>query len=164
VSVNRLVLEHELRWAKSLQQQYWETKKSDESTPFPFILPCLFFSSSTSVHQLPFNLGLCHGNNDSGITIIDITHPEIFKYGFVDLESTYPTNWRPSVRPVGPLDAETYLGKFRKVEEDPYEKADVDYVRRLENSMIVEVGSLRSTGPSGKWKNVQDGAESLFRW
>ena len=102
---NRLPIEQELHIAAD----YFEDKGPPPSWPapyeeydntpchFPFIATCLVVGagydfdrhSAEVVHVLSFDLGFDQGDNNDGITVIDITDLDDVRYCFVNLEGRF---------------------------------------------------------------------------
>jgi hypothetical protein len=103
--LNRLSLENELRWAKANESDpnvgidSWTTE--EWHLPFPFVLPYLTigtsFDASTGYYQSSsikrINMNLNEGDNNTGITVLDITDLSNVCYCFMHY-------YRMSNRPV----------------------------------------------------------------
>ncbi|KAI0149493.1 hypothetical protein GGR57DRAFT_473576 [Xylariaceae sp. FL1272] len=91
---NHPLLRYELQLAATLPQEKWEeevTDWQDQRALFPFIATCLMFGASfdpssgtgSNVAPLPFNTPYDGGDNNDGVTILDITDPSSVRYAFV---------------------------------------------------------------------------------
>jgi len=161
--VNRLALQHELRWAKTLQKSDWELEgeKLKDFLPFPFIHTCLTIGASFNpaeeyyhmVHPLPFNLDFDGGDNNDGITIIDITDPDHVRYCFVNFkpsESDYESD-DDAYPLMTPLSASQYLRSYNNENDTNYTDAFRNLVQGFESWNVIEVDALESAWPGGDW-------------
>ena len=90
---NRLALEQELLWGEKLCDECWNAQGEDvtEPGPFPFIATCVVIGAGWDpedgyqhmVHIYPFNMFFDKGDNNDGITVIDITDLDNVKQCFV---------------------------------------------------------------------------------
>lgn len=94
----------------------WDTeiRWNDDVPVFPFIATCLCLGASISgsgrganVHNLPFNMRFDGGDNNDGITVLDITDPSAVRYAFVFLKGTHSENFQNT-----PLTAYEYLADY----------------------------------------------------
>lgn len=106
---NRVPIQQELIAAQRRNKHFWTPEKGDKTAtsgetlteqygnvvaPFPFITTCLVLGASYNategyqcrVHSLPFNMQFDRGDNNDGITIIDVTEAQKARYCFVNLE------------------------------------------------------------------------------
>jgi len=159
-TANRLALQHELRWAKTLKEEYWSTTVED-IVPFPFIHTCLTVGTSFDpasgsyhmVHKMPFNLPFNGGDNNNGITILDISNLEDIRYAFVDFQGM------ESARPVQlmtPLSARQYLNAYYEENSEEYERSFRKLLRDFENRSIIKVDSLDSAWPDNWEENKEN--------
>ncbi|KAH9884768.1 hypothetical protein F4778DRAFT_762544 [Xylariomycetidae sp. FL2044] len=93
-TANHPLLHHEMTLAAALTEADWNAEASPSSfaTPkFPFIASCLLLGTSfdpdkgvaTQAHLLPFNTPYDGGDNNDGVTILDITNPAKVRHAFV---------------------------------------------------------------------------------
>ena len=102
---NRLALKHELDLAAAFfKNQPPPTEpaayRRAESTicPFPFILTCLAIGTSydsktgqvQAIHELQYDMGYDQGDNNDGITVLDITDLDNVRYCFVNFGGESP--------------------------------------------------------------------------
>jgi hypothetical protein len=90
---NRLPIQQELTAARRLDEEFWTKPRSweDLEVPFPFITTCLFLGASFDVKAVynhdvmlePFDMAFDDGENNDGITVIDITNLSHVRYCFV---------------------------------------------------------------------------------
>ncbi|KAJ4182060.1 hypothetical protein NW767_013953 [Fusarium falciforme] len=83
-----------------------EEYRDAESTtcPFPFITTCLAIGASydsktgqvQAIHELRYDMGYDQGDNNDGITVIDITDLDHVRYCFVNFGSESPLLLMPS--------------------------------------------------------------------
>ena len=101
---NRIAIQQELIAAARSEETIWQPQKRDHESeptnsygeqiaPFPFIAACLIIGTSFDaiadyqdrVYLLDHNMRIDEGDNDDGITILDITVPEKTRYCFANL-------------------------------------------------------------------------------
>jgi hypothetical protein len=90
---NRLPIQQELTAARRLDEEFWTKPRSweDFEVPFPFITTCFLLGASFDVKAVynsrvtlePFNMAFNGGDNNDGITVIDITNLTHVRYCFV---------------------------------------------------------------------------------
>ncbi|KAL2860000.1 uncharacterized protein BJX67DRAFT_386444 [Aspergillus lucknowensis] len=98
---NRISLEQELRSAAEYFQGHappakqpvrWIGKDDELPCPFPFITTCLVVGTSydpqaphiSIAHEEPYWMGYNQGDNNDGITVLDITRLDKVQYCFVN--------------------------------------------------------------------------------
>jgi hypothetical protein len=82
---NPLPIQQELTAARRYDEEFWTKPWSykDPEVPFPFITTCLLLGASLNVKEgynatltlEPFNMSFDGGDNNGGITVIDINSP-----------------------------------------------------------------------------------------
>ncbi|GAM86214.1 hypothetical protein ANO11243_042260 [Dothideomycetidae sp. 11243] len=129
---------------------------NDPTQPFPFIMTCLVVGASCDpdsgycdhVSQEAFGMAFDEGDNNNGITIIDITDPAAPRYCFVDFQGMESERRVPLDTP---LSAWTYVLAY-------YDRADVmvqssmDVMRAIDPFPLVDIATLQSAWPGGEWK------------
>lgn len=124
---NRIPIQQELLAARSRPEAFWNRKltydyrRSDCAgivAPFPFISTALTFGGSfdplNGIHDrvlpLQFNTPFDGGDNNDGVTIIDVTQQAHPRYCFVFFEGhDYMDAGEPRVEMYTPLSARDYL-------------------------------------------------------
>ena len=151
---NRHLLEHELDYAKKLPREIWAEKvdRSDRLPKFPFVTTCLVLGASLDVETgysshvllLPWNLEFDQGDNNDGVTIIDITRPSDVRYCFVFYEDDFGEG-RVTMTP---LSAEEYLKAYEGEESDGSNST----THGLGDVPVIDVQALEEAWPrDGKW-------------
>ncbi len=154
---NRIALHHELESAQQRDDAFWNTEPSYRQLdlPFPFITTCLVLGASFnpdagyehSVSILPFNMQYDDGDNNDGITVIDISQLGHTRYCFVDfhgIESEKEVCLNTA------LSARTYLEAYY----DPELKWQAEYDKELEGVQsfeLIQTKSLQEAWPIGEW-------------
>ena len=165
---NRMPLEQELISARHLNEQSWKTHDwrcsgKDAVIPFPMITTCLTLGASFDftdgyyhgVHIEPFGMEFDGGDNNNGITVIDVSNLSSVRYCFVDiLRSGMESKTRVPL--MTPLSASTYLWAYYDKNDKEDQEKFGDVVDRLEKWDLVDVAALRDTWPDGAWRNPGD--------
>ena len=122
---NRIPITQELRTAREKPEEFW----TDDAIvqPFPFIATCLTVGSSfepdvgysARVHPMRFNTTLDQIDNNDGITVIDISNLDRFRYCFA-----FPDKRRP-------LSASAYLSLYFNLRRPP--RSDTENVEGYES-------------------------------
>ena len=110
---NRIPITQELRAAREKPEEFWTGDAIVQA--FPFIATCLTVGSSfepdvgysARVHPMAFNTTLDQVDNNDGITVIDISNLDRFRYCFA-----FPDKRRP-------LSASAYLSLYFKLRRPP---------------------------------------------
>ena len=150
--LNNRLLRHELLHAESLTEDEWTAKRNWEKPiiPFPFITTCLVLGTSYSptdasetsnVSVEPFNLEFDEGDNNDGITVIDITEPAHPRYCFLALPYC-----ETQAEPMIPLRAIDYLSAYY-----PRDKQPEGLVESFERYGLISTDSLKATWPRDDW-------------
>ena len=140
--------------------------------PFPFISTALILGASfdpdrglhSRVHPLEFNMPFDGGDNNDGVTIIDITEQAHPRYCFVFFNNTGREYSDDSVSGNSsesasgphlrtPLSATSYLKVYR---ERPTE-----LLRKMNEWPLIDVGALTNAWPHGDWRKLSDGDEDV---
>jgi hypothetical protein len=171
---NRLAISHEVRWAETLSTSDWESKDA-EYIPFPFIHTCLSTASSYDeakpfyhmVHRNPFNLAFNGGDNNDGITVLDITYLDAVRYAFVNwhsgfgdeyYEDEYDENYQePKPYGLRPLSAAEYLKPYCREQDFLASKS---LIEGFERWPLIDSDTLASAWPEGRWESGRPGRES----
>lgn len=165
---NRIPLQQELIAARSKDESFWCQKvdyRSSSRYSFPYILTCLIHGASFSAkrgyyHQVqvePFNLEFDGGDNNNGITILDITELNSVRYCFVDFQGMESAR---EVQLMSPLSAADYLWAYYDKDDSKSQEQFGTLVEELMAWPLVDVDSLSSTWPSGDWKHNTEDVES----
>ncbi|CAH0058200.1 unnamed protein product [Clonostachys solani] len=165
---NRLALQQELRFA----EEYYRDKEAPSQEPpelswdkrggicpFPFITNCLMLGTSFNqdlaqagvVHEEPFGMGFDQGDNNDGITVIDITDLENVKYCFVNFLDTYEGEEDFQGPLYQPLTGWQYVKNYYP-EEDPIPQAHIHLPKSLDTKPLINIATLAETWPWGKWE------------
>ena len=154
---NAFALQHELKIAAE-SENLWkeECNHNDLTVRFPFIMTCLVLGASYAseenylhrVHVEPFNLKYDGGDNNNGITIIDISKLDDVRYCFVDF---YGMESEREVQLLTPLSAAIYLGAYYDLNkaEEVYMQ---DFVDGLDPWKVVTLQALEDTWPGEGWE------------
>ena len=166
---NRTPIQQELIWASKQPDSFWKTPLNyhlpESNIPFPYITTCLKLGASFeaaegyyhSVLIEPFGMDFDGGDNNNGITIIDISQPHSPRYCFVDfigMES------QTEVELMSPLSASTYLWAY-------YDEGDPKFSELLEGFTpfkLITSSSLNETWPRDEWVDEpeeNEGSEAL---
>jgi hypothetical protein len=164
---NRLAILQELAAARRHAESFW-TKPStydDCEVPFPFISTCLLLGASfdvkdgynANVTPEPFNMAFNGGDNNDGITIIDITDLSHVRYCFVlwtRCEAPYYDNeveGPQNVLEMRPLSGPTYLGAYYNAKQRKRSAAFQSLMQQYDHWDLIEVDALANAWPNGKW-------------
>ncbi|ESZ98569.1 hypothetical protein SBOR_1019 [Sclerotinia borealis F-4128] len=171
---NRIALSHELRHAARLTEEDWVREgglkyqiKTVAEVLFPFILTCLTVGTALNVkedylarvHVLPFDTSFDEGDNDDGITVLDITDLERVRYCFVNIVPMYSENeydgdgtQETRVLPpsMTPLTGPQYLSGYYKATPENQE-AFGDLVKSFETLPLIDCRDLYSAWPNHSW-------------
>ncbi|RFU25783.1 hypothetical protein B7463_g10555, partial [Scytalidium lignicola] len=169
---NRIALQQELNFAfdyfcnkepppTERPKLLWEGL-SLKPCPFPFITTCLMIGSSyddanidpAGVSEEPFGMGYDQGDNNDGITVLDITDlssPEDFDFGDEDNYSAEADDRRELRRKLHqPLSGWEYLlGYFKR--SQPSVQRNISVPTTLDNYSLVKLETLNETWPYGPW-------------
>jgi hypothetical protein len=150
---NRWALKHELQSAKRIDESYWVKADAYGFTdavdiPFPFITTCLAVGSSLRpdeashavTHVLSFNMTFDGGDNNNGITVLDITDLELVRYCFVDFQGMESES---EVDLMTPLSATTYLRAYDEFEGN---------LEAFETFPLIDGRVLNSAWPNDNWR------------
>ncbi|KAK7408783.1 hypothetical protein QQX98_009027 [Neonectria punicea] len=170
---NRITLKHELDLATgffkdqgpppSRPPSYEEAEEVEERPcPFPFITTCLATGAAydsevgrvQTIHELAFNTGFNQGDNNDGITVLDITDPADVRYCFVNLferDDDEDSDSPDSPGACTPLTGREYVGGYYD-ESDVMIKDNMSLIEALDKSPLVKVGALADTWPWGDWQ------------
>ena len=175
---NRLPIQQELTAARRLDEEFWTKPRSweDFEVPFPFITTCLLLGASFDVktvynHRVtlePFNMAFNGGDNNDGITVIDITDLTHVRYCFVSWK-----NWRtgkeegeeeeddtwegcPQMIPLsGPMYLSAYFNAKER-REDPKLQTELQTLeQQFDKWDLIDIASLANTWPQGKWVTAE---------
>ncbi|KAL2679246.1 hypothetical protein Neosp_010013 [[Neocosmospora] mangrovei] len=153
----------------SKQEEYRDAEST--TCPFPFITTCLAIGASydsktgqvQAIHELRYDMGYDQGDNNDGITVIDVTDLDHVRYCFVnfgsgdiyagDEDDEDPQNALPSDNPATetPLPGREYLRGYYS-ESDEMVQRNMDVIEALDNTPLVEEVALARTWPWGGWK------------
>lgn len=167
---NRIPIQQELLGARSRDEAFWNQKfdyaQDDYArrvAPFPFISTALILGGSfdpdkgkhSRVHPLDFNTPFDEGDNNDGVTIIDITeqaHPRYCFVFFNDIERDYEddNDW---AKLRTPLSASSYL--------EVYRESPTELLQKMNTWPLVDVGALDNAWPGGGWSKLSDGDEDV---
>jgi hypothetical protein len=161
---NRLAILQELAAARRHSENFWAKPLdyTNNEVPFPFITTCLLLGASFNVEDgynarvilEPFNMAFNMGDNNDGITIIDITDLSHVRYCFVlwnewhffqsdEVEESQDFLMRP-------LSGPTYLSAYY----DAKQRAGAEHqhlMQQYDRWDLIEVDALANTWPQGKW-------------
>ena len=154
---NATALSNELKYA-AINQVLWDgvPDYQDCKPRFPFITTCLMLGASFSpedsyFHQVspePFNLDFDAGDNNNGITIIDISDPNDIRYCFVDF---FGMESNTEVQLMTPLTGRIYLEAYYDPQELENELM-AQIMEDLDGWKIVTVEALEDTWPDSGWE------------
>ena len=170
-SANRLPIQQELTAARRFDEDFWTKPRSynDSEVPFPFITTCLLLGASFDVKEgynasvilEPFNMAFNDGDNNDGITVIDITDLRHVRYCFVlwgfyeraedDVEEEEEHTRPPRVPQMTPLSGPMYLGAYSSAEERSKHPDFQTLMQQYHEWDLIDIASLADTWPQGKW-------------
>jgi hypothetical protein len=103
------------------------------------------------VHHLPFNLEFNGGDNNDGITILDITDLDRSRYCFVNFIEEKYGNEAPGVPAplMTPLSASQYLWSYYDEKNATYIEAFGNLAHKFEGLPLVDIHSLANAWPRG---------------
>jgi hypothetical protein len=187
---NRLPIQQELTAAKRLDEEFWTKPRSweDFEVPFPFITTCFLLGASFDVKPVcnsrvtlePFNMAFNGGDNNDGITVIDITNLTHVRYCFVfwrdwraerrmmmeegeeveeeEEEEEGDTEWGSGPRMI-PLSGPMYLSAYYKAEErskDPKLQTELQVLeQQFDKWDLIDTASLANIWPQGEWLTTE---------
>ncbi|KAM0421383.1 hypothetical protein ACHAPT_010918 [Fusarium lateritium] len=183
---NRLALKHELDLAAifykkeppppSNPEEYEEAERT--ICPFPIILTCLAVGAAydveegrvQAIHELRYDTGYDQGDNNDGITVLDITDLDHVRYCFVnpggaDIYQDGPDGQISSeIHPFimlhfwvagfsnleAPLTGREYLKGYYK-DSNPLVQKHTHVIEALDESPLIDATTLARTWPWGHW-------------
>jgi hypothetical protein len=179
---NRLPIQQELTAARRLDEEFWTKPRSWENfeVPFPFITTCLLLGASFDVKAVynsrvtlePFNMAFNEGDNNDGITVIDITNLTHVRYCFVfwrdwrseggveeeEGEEEEETTWGSGPR-MTPLSGPMYLSAYDNAKERSMDPELHTELQTLEQQFdewdLIDIASLANTWPQGEWLTAE---------
>ncbi|KAL8852994.1 MAG: hypothetical protein Q9221_002142 [Calogaya cf. arnoldii] len=145
-------------WRYFSKQLSWEQRfKGDKkgNVHFPFITTCLFIGASfelntgfyDDVKVQAFYAMYDEGDNNDGVTILDITKLNNVRYCFVDFEGWLNVDLNT------PLSARTYLEAYQVLDDSKDNANLLRILQSFEGRPLVTTGALRETWPHGAWKD-----------
>ncbi|KAH8812185.1 hypothetical protein F5884DRAFT_898497 [Xylogone sp. PMI_703] len=160
----------------------WEAARSGPC-PFPFITTCLMVGSASdevddypyAVHEQPFGVGYDQGDNNDGITVLDITDVNNIRYCFVNysepfeldddeggLEPGAEADERRRMRNKlhQPLSGWEYLLCYYKRSSSNVQD-NISASKALDKYPLVKLEALNDTWPYGSWNVTATVEESL---
>ncbi len=161
---NRVPLEQELLSALHLDEQSWKDEKRGVEgkafVPFPMIATCLilgasFDSTDGYLHGVdiePFGMEYNEGDNNNGITIIDVSELHHVRYCFADI-SPWGMESQTPVPLMTPLSASAYLWSYYDESKKEDQERYGNVIDRLEKWDLIDVAALRETWPKGTWRD-----------
>ncbi|KAI8664527.1 hypothetical protein NCS55_00961800 [Fusarium keratoplasticum] len=172
---NHLALKHELDLAASFfkdkpppPSEPEEYRDAESTTcPVPFITTCLAIGASydsktgqvQAIHELRYDMGYDQGDNNDGITVIDITDLDHVRYCFVNFGNEDDEDSQSELRRVGlsnkrmdappfdnfatetPLTGREYLRGYYS-ESDEMVQRNMEVIEALDNTPLVEEVAL----------------------
>jgi len=122
--INDIITDAEKNW-----RDLYRTEDAQFPVPFPYVMTCLIVGASFNPkerynyampHVEPFGMPFDQGDNNDGITVIDISDLNAVKYCFVFLDSSELGQWKTNT----PLTHEEYIDAYlhRNDDEDDDEK------------------------------------------
>jgi hypothetical protein len=190
---NRLPIQQELTAARRLDEEFWTKPRSweDFEVPFPFITTCFLLGATFDVKAVynsrvtlhPFNMAFNKGDNNDGITVIDITNLTHVRYCFV-----FWRDWRAEMRMMReereeeeeeeeeeedeeeeeeerrrprmiPLSGPVYLSAYYKAEErsnDPKLQTELQALeKQFDKWDLIDTASLANIWPQGEWLTAE---------
>ena len=176
---NRDKLEHEIEYAGTLTEDQWGTPSDIRWTMpmFPFVTTCLISGatiydtplSARQVRPEPWNMPINGGDNNTGITILDITEPEV-RYCFTLLPAVAYDETADDEMAADddsenadnkgcvmvPLSGNDYMGEFSQPEDWGW--IAKKGVNSLKNRPLIDAGSLNEAWPDGPTWSVREEA------
>lgn len=168
---NRIPLEQELMSAQHLNEQSWKDDKGgfegQALVPFPMVATCLIlgasFDSTDGYHHgvdiEPFGMEYNEGDNNNGITIIDISELHHVRYCFADILPWGMESQTP-VPLMTPLSASAYLWSYYDESKKEDQEMFGNVINRLEKWDLIDVAALRDTWPKGNWRALGEVGDS----
>jgi len=196
VVANRKGIRYELADASTKPEAFWNDAEASynshwnsPSVPFPFIMTCLVIAASFVVeppHNTPrispepFGMPYDGGDNNDGITVIDITQPENLRYCFVFVNGSERGDSRNT-----PLSEKQYLEEYRRRDQDNDDEDTEDWLEmqqtsppatarvqsgrdndnpvpeasgRLAAFEVLHIDCLKSAWPAGHWEDFDETA------
>jgi hypothetical protein len=181
---NRLPIQQELTAARRLDEEFWTKPRSweDFEVPFPFITTCLLLGASFDVKPIynsrvtleAFNMAFNEGDNNDGITVIDITDLTHVRYCFAfwrdwrsegglefeeeEEEDDEDNTWGEGPR-MTPLSGPMYLSAYHNAKERSKDPKLHNELQALEKQFdewdLIDTASLADTWPQGKWLTAE---------
>ena len=167
---NRIPIEQELLSARHLDKQSWkdpkEGRENEALVPFPMITTCLNLGASFDptdgyLHGVdiePFGMEYDEGDNNNGITVIDISELHNVRYCFTDILA-YGMESQTPVPLMTPLSASTYLWSYYDKNNKEHQEMHRHVIDQLEKWDLIDVAALQDTWPMGTWRDA-DGVEA----
>jgi len=176
---NRLPIQQELTAAKRLDEEFWAKPQDweDFEVPFPFINTCLLLGASFDVKAVynshvklyPFDMPFNGGDNNDGITVIDITDLKHVRYCFVFFgymfgwvvgeEEEEDDAWASGIR-MTPLSGPMYLSAYHNAKErSKYPELQIELQtleRQFDEWDLIDIASLANTWPQDEWETIAD--------
>ena len=162
---NRIPLEQELISAQHHDEQSWKSDWRSSGRraviPFPMITTCLTLGASFDVtdgyfhgvHIESFGMDFDGGDNNNGITVIDISVLSHVRYCFVDM---YGMESETRVPLMTPLSGSTYLWAYYDKDNKQHQEMHGHLIDKLEKWDLVDVAALHDTWPEGDWRYPGD--------
>jgi hypothetical protein len=161
-SPNRLPIQQELAAARRYDEDFWTKPRSynESEVPFPFISTCLLLGASFDAKEgnnatlilEPFNMAFDGGDNNDGITVIDITNLSHVRYCFIIWDKHYDRGEEQlSVPRMTPLSGPTYLGAYYDAEERSKNAEFRALMQKYDYWELIDVDTLANTWPQGEW-------------
>jgi len=166
---NRLPIQQELTAARRLDEDFWTNTCSwvDFEVPFPFITTCLLLGASFDVKAVynsrvnlqPFNTTFHTGDNNGGITVIDLTDPTHVRYCFMSWR-----DWRSGVEVerglrMIPLSGSMYLSacyNTKKRSKDPKLQTELQTLeQQFDKWDVIDIASLVNSWPEDGWLTAE---------
>ena len=160
---NRIPIKQELVSALYRDEEAWKDDSNGRRMaliPFPMITTCLILGASFDptdgyfhgVHIEPFGMEYDEGDNNNGITIIDISDLFNVRYCFVDILQWGMESNTPVPR-MTPLSASTYLWSYYNRKDKRDQEMFGKVIDKLEKWDLVDAAALRDTWPTGNWRD-----------
>ena len=163
---NRLPIQQELTAARKHADEFWTEPQTWTSleVPFPFITTCLLLGASLDVKEgydasvllMPFNMPFDGGDNNDGITVVDITDLSHVRYCFVlwdecDVFQVDRELDQAELPQMAPLSGPAYLAAYYNAEERSNQPDLQPVMEKYDHWDLVDVNSLADTWPQGGW-------------